>query len=456
MWVRVQAGLCLLATIVTLGVTLLALSGVRSSLSVIGNRTAPDVVNTSGVYFALNDMDAQVANILLVADAPNLGVTRQQSLDLYEQDRQTVDKDLQQATVLTGNSPTTQPQIQAVIDGLGRYEALAAQAFLLEQQGPSSPGRPPAAALSAFRQATDLMHATVLTAAARLIAVNTDQLNRTYRNRGTVISRGFWAVLLLGLALLTALVVIQRYLVIHFNRLVNPALALAVLVALVLVSLSGLTLRAEKNHLFVAKQQAFDSIVVLAQARSVSYDANADESRYLVDPARADQYQQAFLQKTQQVVNLTGASITTYDGQLADAVAAYRSHHGDLRFTGFLGSEFRNITFSGERAAAEQTLLTFQAYQRDDRRIRSLAASGNLLEAIRFDTSYAPQDSNGAFTAYDKALTTVTQINQRAFDRAIRDGRRQLAGWTVIPIVSCVAVALLVVAGCRPRLAEYD
>ena len=62
----------------------LALSGVRSGLSVIGHRAAPEVVSTSGVYFALNDMDAQVANVLLVANRNDLGSTPQQSMDLYD------------------------------------------------------------------------------------------------------------------------------------------------------------------------------------------------------------------------------------------------------------------------------------------------------------------------------------------------------------------------------------
>jgi hypothetical protein len=42
----------------------------------------------------------------------------------------------------------------------------------------------------------------------------------------------------------------------------------------------------------VAENDAFDSVLALSQMRAVSYDANADESRYLVDPARAGQYRQ--------------------------------------------------------------------------------------------------------------------------------------------------------------------
>jgi hypothetical protein len=62
----------------------------------------------------------------------------------------------------------------------------------------------------------------------------------------------------------------------------------------------------------VAKQDAFDSVLALSRMRAVSYDANADESRYLVDPARAGQYRQAFLDKSQQVLQLDGASLATF------------------------------------------------------------------------------------------------------------------------------------------------
>lgn len=41
----------------------------------------------------------------------------------------------------------------------------------------------------------------------------------------------------------------------------------------------------------VAKKDSFDSVLALNRARAVSYDANADESRYLADPQRADQYE---------------------------------------------------------------------------------------------------------------------------------------------------------------------
>ena len=179
----------------------------------------------------------------------------------------------------------------------------------------------------------------------------------------------------------------------------------------------------------MAKAEAFDSIVALSQARAVSDDANADESRYLVDPARAGQYQQAFEEKSQQLVRLPRAGIFQYDAALARAIGAYQADHADVSFGGYLGEEFRNITFPGERAAAELALAAYQVYERDDRRLRALKQTGNLRPAIAFDTSYAAGNSNWAFTRYDRALVTLAAINQRGFTgRSARPGTAPQAG----------------------------
>jgi hypothetical protein len=187
----------------------------------------------------------------------------------------------------------------------------------------------------------------------------------------------------------------------------------------------------------------------------VAYDANADESRYLLDHTRAPQYQDAFEAKSQQIVGLPGATLADYDTSLAAAVTAYQADHGDVRFGGFFGTEFRNITFTGERRAAEQALLQYQVYERDDRTIRALVQAGRLRQAIAYCTNYAPGGSNAAFTAHDAALQKLIGINTDAFASAVHDGRGELDAR--IPVLAgCVAlVALLTLLGVRPRLAEF-
>ena len=95
-------------------------------------------------------------------------------------------------------------------------------------------------------------------------------------------------------------------------------------------------------------------------------------------------------------------------------------------------------------------------YERDDRHIRALNRSGDLRAAIAFDTSYAPGNSNWAFTRYDNALVGLIAINQRAFTGAISAGQQGMNGWTnYIPAGAVILIAVLVLAGVRPRLAEY-
>ena len=402
----------------------------------------PVVEAASDLYFALNDMDAQLANILLVGDATDLGITRAQSQAIYDRRRQQAYADLERLAA-------SGVRVRDLLDGLGRYEALAADAQLLGQRdGPD-------AALGAYRSATALLRQTLLTQAQTMVDAQAGHLTDGYRaeTRSTTITR--LAVLFVALLLVAVLVVLQVFLARRFRRTVNPgiAAATAVLVGLVAGSLVLLGLHSDRLH--TQKQDAFDSIVALTRARAVSYDANADESRYLLDPAHAAEYERGFLDKTQEILSLPGATLSTYDQQLDSAWNGYLRDHGRIGWGGALGAEFGNITFAGERAAAESTVGLFQAYQKDDRQIRALVSAGRRDAAIRLCTSYAPGGSNYAFDRYDTALAGLIAINTRAFGAAEDADRRDLGRSVWLPGVAAIAALALLVAGVRPRLAEY-
>jgi hypothetical protein len=442
---------------VALCAVLVALFGsISSGIGLIGNQAAPEVTASTSLYFHLNDMDAQVANVLLAGNATGLGLSRQQAQAIYASDQGQADQALEQAAVVAGRNPSAQRSVRAVLDGVGEYEALAAEAMYLDAQDSAPPGRPPAAALVLYRQATDEMRTSILPAARSLTNANATALSSAYQGtHGTAQAGVLWTVLL-GVLALAALIALQIYLSFGHRRLVSLPLATASVVVLVLTIVAATTLSGEATQLRVAKVEAFDSILALSQARAVSYDANADESRFLVDPGRAAFYQQGFLTKSDQIADLPGVGIFHYDAALARAIDAYRANNADIRFGGYIGAEFRNITFTGERAATWKTLLAYQVYERDDRRIRALNAAGNLRTAIEFDTSYAAGSSNWAFAQYDNALVSVIDINQRAFSQAIQAGQQGVSGWTgVIPLGSAVLMVLLVLVGVRPRLAEY-
>jgi hypothetical protein len=280
-------------------------------------------------------------------------------------------------------------------------------------------------------------------------------LEATYQTQRAITLSTRTAVIAVGITQLASLLVLQIYLTRRFRRLINPTLAAVTVLATVGTLLGIGLLSSEAEHLRAAKKDAFDSILALTQARAVSYDANADESRYLVDPDRAGQYQQAFLDKSQQLVSLPGATLATWDQNMATALQAYQHDNRDVGWTGFFGTEFRNITFAGERAQAEATLLRYQTYQVDDRRIRAMVVAGRLSDAIAFCTSYAPGASNYAFDQYDQALAALITINQHAFDQTITDGQRELDGQTLTLWIGCAVVLALLVVGVWPRLREY-
>ena len=292
-WLRALAVCTILAAIV-FGVLVAATLGAEhTDFAQIGDRSAPQVEANSDLYFVLADLDAQAANVLLSGDDPSLAADRTSSLAEYDNRRKQADADLQQV-VQTGSDKAATLRL---LDQFGHYQALAGEALWLNGHPGDPAGRPSTTALDLYRQATDQMRAMLVTAQT-LVTDNHDALNTAYTaaygDTGTDLP---W-IIAGGLLTLLLLIGLQLFLGRRLRRRINPALVIATALALAMTATTTVLLTDTAHQLTVAKQNAFDSIIALSQARSISYDANADESRYLVDPGRAAQYQQAFVTKT--------------------------------------------------------------------------------------------------------------------------------------------------------------
>ncbi len=239
----------------------------------------------------------------------------------------------------------------------------------------------------------------------------------------------------LGVLLIAALVLLQIHLARRFHRVFNPGLIAATLCVAQLLTITY-------DRMKVARRDSFDSVIALSRSKAIGYDANADESRYLLDPDRRPAYELSFLDKSQQLYGIQGTGLDTYDLKLADTWAAYQNDHEDKRFTGEYRHELDNITFAGEREAAEKTVEAYAVYQRDDRTFRRLVAEGKQQEAAVFCIGWASDTSNAHFGEWMKALDRVTAINQRHFDLAVRESLGALT--TQAPIAGAV---LLLTAG---------
>jgi hypothetical protein len=433
----------------------IAVGNARDGLRVIGHDAGPQVLATSDLYFALGDMDSQVASILLTGREPGPGA-RQQELQRYDQDRATADRAALQAAELSAGDPADQAAVRSILDGLGQYEQLASHAMVLDEQAHHPAGPPPRNVIAVYRQATDLMTLDLLPPAYNLTLEGGATVREAYAaKRSAVLSARLW-VALAGLAVIAALAGLQFFVAARFRRWLNPALAVATL-GLILLTVSAVRLLSdEAAHLQAAKTSGFDSILTMSRARAISDSLHADESRFLLDPGRADTYTLAYLDKSQTVLYVASGNLGEYYTALSTAMTAYRANPRAVAFLGFYGDEAR--AYPGPAVTA--ALSRFQQFQADDQRIRQLAAAGQDRQAVILLTGRSAGSSGYDFDQYDQAVVSLIGQHHATFDQTIHAGDRELGrsvlgNWAGLLPLAALGAAVLVVAGVRARLAEY-
>lgn len=451
--VRALAAVVVLATAGFYVVANIAVGNARDGLRVIGHDAGPQVLATGDLYFALSDMDSQVADILLAGGG---SATVQQALSRYSQDRATADRAALQAAELSAGDPTDQATVRSVLDGLGQYERLASQAMVLDQQANRPAGPPAATIIAVYRQATDLMKLQLLPQAYNLTLAGGATVREAYEAKRSAASSGRVWVALTGLAVLVALAGLQIYLVARFRRRVNFALALAT-AGLIVLGVSAVRLLAgEATQLRLAKADGFDSILTLSRARAISNSMHADEIRFLLDPGRTDTYSLDYLDKSQTVLYVHSGNLGEYYTGLDAAMRAYQANSRSVSFFGFYGEEAR----AHPGPALTAVLTRFRQVQADDQRIRQLAGAGHSRQAIAVLTGQTPGSSSYDFDRYDQAIVSLIGLHRETFDQAIRTGDRDLGrsilgSWAGLLPLAALGIAVLVIAGVRPRLAEY-
>ncbi|GIH73995.1 hypothetical protein [Planobispora longispora] len=437
-------GACVLALVLLFGALSTSFQDVNDGLDVIGHDAGPQVVATADLYFALSDMDTQVANVLLIGDEHGLGKGRQRALELYERRRSDAGRAVLQASALAGADPAERRTVQAVLDRLGRYERLAARALLLDEQAGHPAGPPPERVLEVYRQATDLMRLELLPMAYNLTLESGTIVRRAHDEHTSALGTGQVLVAAAGLLALGGLVWLQAFLARRFRRVFNPALLVATAIA-GMYALTGFTvLGGEAGLLQEAKREGFDSVLALARARAVGNSMHGDQSRYLLDPERADTYEQTYLDKSQSVLYAPSGNLGAYYTAVAEGVAAYPAK---AEFLGLIGQEAARSGPSARQAAIADVLRRYREFQQSDAQLRR-ATSREAVQVLVGQLATR-------FEAYDAALVKLAGIHRTTFDRAVRDGEERVEElWFLLPM-AMISTAVLIVAGVWPRLSEY-
>lgn len=434
------AAICLTSLLLFFAVTVSTRQH-QDAIKTVGKDAAPSIVAAQRIKASLADMDANVANELIAKPGQN-----RDSVQGYEARRVEVSDALVGAAENITYGDAERLPIKTLTYNLGTYEVLVAEARLLHARGGD------VSTLRTYEQANTIMHGTLLPAADALDKANKEVLERVYAQQKTNSSATAALVWIAGLFLLGVLITTQIFLSRRTHRLLNPPLLGATAVSLVFLLYASAQLGAASRDLKGAKQDAFDSVYALWHARAVAYDANADESRWLIDRAQAKEYQESFFAKAGQIAALPPNA--TYDS-VASACQAGQIGTVPASFTGYLADELRNITFVGEQDAADETLRTWGRYIVLDGQIRALENAGRHADAVTLCVGNAPGQSNWAYNQFDAALGKTLTINENALTHSVAAGFADLNALPWLTPIALLLVALLCWFGLSPRLREY-
>ncbi|MBN3945549.1 MAG: hypothetical protein HWQ38_03250 [Nostoc sp. NMS7] len=439
---RLQIGLYLTgATSLLLLIAIIsAVQGQRHAIKTVGQDSTPSIVTAQRLKDAFADMDANVANELLVPAGQN-----QDAVKGYEEQYQKAAERLVAAAENITYADKERKPIQTMQLGLGNYIAQIQQARDFHARGDTN------AMLIAYRAAAELMDKTLLPAADELDKVNIQALEETYTEQKVAANNSLILIFVSGAALMIVLVGIQIFLSQRMRRTLNPMLLVATAITLALLTYTTVTLQAAGDNLRTAKEDAFNSMHALRQASANAYIANAAESRYLLDPAFATNYERAFFSNIVQIAQIP-------QGQTAETIAsAYNSQGKKIDgFKGYIAEELNNITFPGEKEATLASLVSLGQYLAIDQQIRQLERSGKHQEAIALCLGNKSGQSNWLFEEFKTANQKTFDINQAVFDRSIHQGFSNIDGFEIKMVIAATTVVLLSFFGLLPRLKEYS
>lgn len=424
----------MLAAAAVLGTTSLLMSRVQDQVDTIGNDAAPQAATASDLYFALSDIDAQVARLVLIGNAETQAGNRIDALSTYGQRSRQIDADLEDM-LTASTTERDRATINELLGDLGVYRQWTWQALTIVWQTPPGPsGTPPQAALGYYSQATNMVHHELLPAAEKLRDASQANLDEAYSAQRATGVWGIITVIALGGALVVLLVAVQYWMARRFRRRVNPALLVGTLLTIGLVISASAVFAIEGTRLAAAQRDSFSPYLALSKAQAISYDAAADTSRYLLSEGMPS-YREDFTRKSDCLVN--GGSCGPDDEQTAGGLATLAAGP--------------DVAAGNAEAVADR----WEGYRRTHDRVIALADSGQTAEAIDALTGISRGDAAFDFYYYDTAISQITAGRKQAFDAAFVNVQGLLTGWSIVPIVVMGIVLLLIPVGMWPRLSEY-
>ena len=423
---RLRMVLCVLSTVLMGIVYYHIYSDIKQTIQTVGKDTAPSIIAAQDVYAYLADANANAINAKLINEDKDeiFWEEYHKAITRVHLDLVPVIKNITYSPDLL-HSRNIMVNIQEYEDKIGdiRNSANGKDIFTVNS----------------------IMQQELLPSAKTLANVNYSYLELAYKSH---IDRTIINYLLFGVpafVVLAVLILAQYYLFRRTRRRINIGLFLATAVYAIFLVYASISLYTAEKHLIIAKENAFDSVYALGQAKAVSYDTNADETLFLVFHGEKSSQEDLTAQ-----FNKKARAITDIGPQQAIEKAT-----AGQKFGGFLGEELSNITFPGESKAAAKTLKEWSEYINTDQKIRELEYQGKHDEAVVLCLGKNPGQLDYQFDLFDNALQETKDINLRQFYSHINIASGMLNSFPIVLAGIVVLILALSIWGINQRLTQY-
>jgi hypothetical protein len=335
----------------------------------------------------------------------------------YQNDLTSASAGVAEAAREGGSDPAVTESLQSLSTNLPLYAGIIQEADFNERQG----FYPLAAAYLA--EANNLMRSSILPAAAQVYGTEVDRLAS---DQSTAVSP--WLVALAALflvALLVALVIAQRRLRHHFHRTWNVALAAATIVVLLVGVWATVAIATQNSGVTNAQANGSRPVSAFTEARILALRARADDELTL----------------------LTRDSDPSYQGDYRTTAAALGRLLGSPGAASGSGASFD----AGQSAKAKAAFASYAALHHQIR----ADDPGDLGSAVTLASGTGADQLPAVSSRLNGALSEGIDGSQATFVRATSGAGSDLNGLTWGFVIGALLIAVLVLVGFQPRIAEY-
>lgn len=421
--IKILLVICLVGTIISIGTIFWVYSATRTVAKSIGRDTVPSIIAARNIRATLAAAHSNAMNAMATKEKPG-----GKFWNLYRKDLNLLHSQLIEASKNITFGEEEQGPIFTILSNISAYEYTVGGAVANGAE----------ISVDQFMEANRLMQQKILPASTALGKTNLSKLDSIYesytKNFNTVMAFMQFVVF----AFLILLFGTQLFLFKKTHRVFNKGLLLATILFLFNLYYSTKTLNSVKEDLYVAKQEAFDSLNTLWSARAEAYNAKAMQSLYLLHNGTG-------IVQSADTINFN----LSVDRMSSDGTSKEDSSKG------FLTIALENTTFEGEDRAVQIASQQWEKYVQIDKQIRNLEYDNKHNEAITLFIGDSDSQANYEFTRFDAALDETISVNQKAFDESITSVFRTLNMFPYITAAFLLTITIACILGLKARIDEY-